>query len=71
MKENKDEFVVYQKDTDRLEVFLWKFIGSASQFMTLRNVVKLVLILSHGQAQVERGFSTKRELLDQNMQSET
>ena len=67
MKENKDEFLLYQKDTDGLVAFLWKFIGSASQFMTLRTVVNLVLILSHGQAQVERGFSTNRELLDQNM----
>ena len=71
VKENKDEFLLYQKDTDRLEAFLWKFIGTATQFMNLLNVVKLVLILSHGQAQVERGFSTNRELLDQNMRGET
>ena len=70
VKENKDEFLLYQKDTDRLEAFLWKFIGSASQFMNLRNVVKLVLILSHGQAQVERGFSTNRGLLDQTMRGD-
>ena len=37
----------------------------------LRNVFSMLLILSHGQAQVERGFSTNKLVLDVNMQNET
>jgi len=71
VKEIKNEFLLFQKDTDRLEAFLWKFNGGTGQFMNLGNAVKTVLIFSHGQDQVERGCSTNRELLDQNMLGET
>jgi len=37
----------------------------------LWTVVKLVLVLSHGNASVERGFSVNKELLIENMLEET
>ena len=60
-----------KKEEDYLDVFLWRYIGAKSQFSKLRNVFSMLLILSHGQAQVERGFSTNKLLLDVNMQNET
>jgi len=37
----------------------------------LWEVVRTVLLLSHGQAQVERGFSTSKELMDVNIKQRT
>ena len=37
----------------------------------LWTVVKLVLVLSHGNASVEGGFSVNKELLIENMHEET
>ena len=71
VKKNSDEFLSFKKEKDRLDVFLWRYIGAKSQFSKLRNVFSMLLILSHGQAQVERGFSTSKLLLDVNMQNET
>ena len=51
--------------------FFWKFIGGRSQFSNLKNVFQILLIISHGQALVERGFSTNKQLVDHNMIGET
>ena len=51
-------------------MFFCEDIGAKSKFSKLRNVFSMLLILSHGQAQVERGFSTNKLLLDVNMQNE-
>ena len=59
VKKNSDEFLSFKKEEDRLDVFLWRYIVPKSQFSRLRNVFSMLLILSHSQAQVERGFSTK------------
>ena len=61
----------FKKETDRLDNFFWKFIGGRSRFSNLKNVFQILLIISHGQAQVERGFSTNKQLLDHNMFGET
>ena len=37
----------------------------------LRKLFQIVLILSHGQGQVEHGFTINKQLLDDNMSSET
>ena len=71
VKKNSDEFLSFKKEKDRLDVFLWRYIGAKSQFSKLRNVFSMLLILSLGQTQVERGFSTNKVLLDVNMQNET
>ena len=58
VKENRNEFLSFKKETDRLDKCFWKFIGGRSQFSNLKNVFQILLMISHGQAQVERGFST-------------
>ena len=57
----------FDKELDRLDTFLWKFLSPSSSFGSLTNVVKMLLILSHGQAQVERGFSVNSKLLVENL----
>ena len=71
VKKNSDEFLSFKKEEDCLDVFLWRYIGAKSQFSKLRNMFLMLLILSHGQAQVEHGFSTNKLLLGVNMQNKT
>ena len=71
MKENKDEFLPFRKETDQLDEFFWRYVGSKDQFKSLRKLFQIVLILSHGQAQVECGFTINKQLLDDNVSSET
>ena len=52
-----------------LDTFLWKFLSPSSSFSSLTNVVKMLLILSHGEAQVERGFSVNSKLLVENLRN--
>ena len=57
----------YDRNTKRLDVF-WKnvvrdFGGSNELF----NLLKLVFVLFHGQADVERGFSVNKEILVENL----
>ena len=72
VKENRDDFLAFRKETDRLgEFFFCRYIGSKDQFKSLRKLFQIVLILSHGQAQVEHRFTINKQLLDDNMSSET
>jgi long-subunit acyl-CoA synthetase (AMP-forming) len=45
---------------------MMKFVGGSTKFSELCKVFKILLILSHGQAQVERGFSVNKNLLVEN-----
>ena len=49
---------------ERLDVF---YMSRLSRHVELREVVKLVMILSHGNARVESGFSANEEMLVENM----
>ena len=71
VKENRDEFLAFRKETDRLDEFFWRCIRSKDQFKSLRKLFQIVLIHSHGQTQVERGFTINKQLLYDNMSSET
>ena len=70
VKENRDEFLGFNKETDSLDTFLMKYVLS-SKFSNLAEVFKMLLILAHGQAQIERGFSVNDLLLDDNMLTRT
>ena len=71
VKKTSNEFLNFKKEEDCLDVFYGGNIGAKSQFSKLKNVFLMLLILSHGQAQVECDFSTNKLLLDVNMQNET
>ena len=47
------------------------YVRSKDQFRSLRKLFQIVLILSHEQAQVEHGFTINKQLLNDNMSSET
>ena len=45
--------------------------GRSPRFEELWSLVKLLLTLSHGQSQVERGFSVNKDITSTNMAAET
>ena len=61
-----DEFLSFKKEEDRLDVFIWRYIGAKSWFSKLRNVLSMLLMLLHGHVQVEHGFSTNKLVLEVN-----
>ena len=44
---------------------------NVQQYESLSQVIKCVLVLFHGQSQVERGFSLNKALMNDNMQEKT
>ena len=68
VKESKDSFVKFDKETDRVYFFIWQFFLDTNKFM-LRKVLKMFMILTHGQATV--GFSVNGKLLVENLHTES
>ena len=71
VKENKSEFSEFNKRDQRLDTLLWNFLLGSTKYESMCEVFKIILILSHGQAQVERGFSENSELLVENLHTES
>ena len=61
-KEYKPQFLNFDKSEQRLDEFLCYYFGNAPSFTDLCKVFKILLILSHVQAQVERGCSINKQL---------
>ena len=59
-------FLSFNPKTQRIDEFFIKHM-SADSFPKLLTVVKLLLLLSHGQASVERGFSVNKETIADNL----
>lgn len=55
----------------RIDDFYSRLMSESDAFPDIFNVVKKVLILSHGNALVERGVSTNKHLLQDNLLEET
>ena len=64
-------FKEFNFKVDRLDVFLQKHIGSVRSLSKLWDLLRELLILSHGQATVERGFSVNRQVMIENMKEQT
>ena len=50
----------------RLDEFLQQHVAKSDSFPKLWDVMRMVLILSHGQASVEKAFSVNRQVLAEN-----
>ena len=70
-KVNKNDFVKFSKVTDRIDTFLFKYIGENNRYIYMFKVFKMLVILSHGQAQGEHGFSFNSKILVENLQKES
>ena len=67
----KEEFSAFKHTEDELDTFLFTYLGKKQRYEELWPVVNLLLTLSHGQAQVERAFSTNKDIVSTNMAAET
>lgn len=59
-------FREFDPNTDRVDSLLYETVGSKPSFCRVWDLMKLVLVLSHGQASVERGFSINKEMVVEN-----
>ena len=65
-----EEASKFNINDDRVDGF-YSCILDSSVTLDLENVVRLVLILSHGNARVESGFSVYNDILSENMLEES
>jgi len=66
------EFATFDTNTGRVESLLHSHMAApSSSYLKLWGVVKQILLLSHGQASVERGFSINRQVEVENILGET
>ena len=71
VKENKAFFLEFDKSKGRLDEFFMRYLSGTVRFNNFMLIVKMVLTLSHGQADVEHGFSLNDKLLIENMQEQS
>lgn len=57
----------YSRSETRLDTFWMELINGKKEYENLIKVVKLLLIISHGNANVESGFSINKEILIENL----
>jgi hypothetical protein len=55
----------------RLDTFYYRLIGEKEETGVLWEVVKMMMLLSHGQADIERGFSVNKAVASDNMDEST
>lgn len=65
-----DKFDLYDRKKERLDLF-WCKLLIGEKFSELLLVVKMICCLSHGNANIERGFSINSECLFENMREES
>ena len=65
--ESHSNFSKFDPTTDNVDTLLYAAMASNQQFTQLWSVISRLLILSHGQASVERGFSYNRQIEADNM----
>ena len=70
-RHTREEFSAFNHIDDELDTFLFTHLGKKPRFEELWSLVKLLLTLSHGQSQVERGFSVNKDITSTNMAAET
>ena len=68
---HKENFLKFSYLTDRLDDFLCPYLADEKKYENLWYVCNIVMILSHGQSSIERGFSINKEILDNNLQEKS
>jgi hypothetical protein len=61
----------FSRKTERIDTFLYDRLAHQQQYSNLWQVVKTLLLLSHGQATVESGFSINKEVEEINIAERT
>lgn len=71
VSENSYVFQSFDTSSHRLDTLFKEHLGNSTAYTELWKVTKSLLLLSHGQAQVERGFSVNKETMIINMLGRT
>ena len=61
----------FDREKDRVDTWWFEALGQNADFRNLNSFVKKMLLLSHGQATVERGFSFNKEVSADNLSQQT
>lgn len=64
-------FADFDPMSDRVDTLLYENIASKSAWKSLWHVIQILLVMSHGQASVERGFSVNKQVMVENMKAES
>ena len=56
----KSDFSAFDAENSRLDSFFYERLKDAKELRKLQQIIKKLLLLPHGQAAVERGFSINR-----------
>ena len=60
---DKEKFLSVDEDKDGLDSFFGNLMQANVDFFNLWKVCRIIFVLSHGPADVERGFNINGELL--------
>ena len=66
-----DRFVNFDPVKSRVDILMHETMSGKDMYCKLWNIVRMLLVLSHGQAAVERGFSVNKEAEEVHLQAET
>ncbi|XP_029845476.2 uncharacterized protein LOC115328421 [Ixodes scapularis] len=67
LQEQKHHQRLFEKSMNRIDEYFSELMKFNPSYTELCNVVKLLLVLSHGQATVERGFSVNHQVSVENL----
>jgi len=67
----QDRFVNFDPVKTTVDILMHETIAGKNMYSKLWNIVRMLLVLSHGQAAVERGFSINKQAEEVHLQAET
>ena len=70
LKEAKEKLGLYMI-IQPVDKFFFKQLNKKQEYKDLWNVFQMILVISHGQADIERGFSVNKDKAYDNMQEES
>ena len=68
--EKIDLFEKFDSNNSRLDKFWFKYLNGKDKYKNLWEAVRKCLLLSHGQAEVERGFSINKHTIQDNLSND-
>ena len=71
LDKEQDHFVNFDPVRSRVDILTHENMAGKDMFSKLWNVVRMLLVLSHGQAAVERDFSINKQAEEVHLQAET
>ncbi|MGH0127645.1 UNVERIFIED_CONTAM: hypothetical protein FKN15_071800 [Acipenser sinensis] len=66
-----DDFSQFNETDSRLDCFFYEQLSKDHRYQELWEVTQKLLLLSHGQASVERGYSINKQIIVENMKERT